>query len=128
MGSKERGPFDPIENWRISLRQNVALSIRLKNRILCITMNTKNSLTFPDALAEKMDKSLRIINSATLINNKKIKEFHARSEKMHSDVQDLATIFSTQLMVLEEKYKMLHALVTDIYTRLDHTTEEKNHV
>ena len=100
--------------------------------MLCAIMNTEakkqKHMTFSDDLAKKMDKSLQIINSATLINNKKIKEFHARSEKMNSDIQDLATIFSTQLMVLEEKYKMLHALVTDIYTRLEQNTAENTHV
>ncbi len=82
-------------------------------------------MTFSDDLSKRMDTSLHLINNLTLINNKKIKEFHHKSEKMNSDTYDLATIVSAQHLVLEEKYKVLHALVTDLYARLESLTPKE---
>jgi hypothetical protein len=77
------------------------------------------SLHFSEDLAKRMDAAMHLINNLTLINNKKIQEFHQRSEKMNPDIYDLATIVSAQHLVLEEKYKVLHALITDLYSRLE---------
>gem|GEM_PF-3657459 len=59
------------------------------------------------------------INKLTLESNKKIREFRSRSHLMTTDIQDLATIMSTKLTLLEEKYKVIYALIEDIYQKLE---------
>jgi len=85
-------------------------------------MNTTGPLS--DDLKDRMESSLHKINAITLINNKKIREFRAKSSAMPEDLQSLATIVSGQVAVLEEKYKLIYDLVTDLYTRIETTPTE----
>ncbi|NBV42991.1 hypothetical protein EBR96_09535, partial [bacterium] len=75
-------------------------------------------MTFSESVSGQLEKSLHLINKATLINNQRIKAFRARAAAMDPDIQDLATILGTQVSVLEEKYKLLQTLVMDLYERL----------
>jgi len=79
----------------------------------------KKSLTFSEEMQAQMEKSMHQINKLTLESNKKIREFRSRSHLMTTDIQDLATIMSTKLTLLEEKYKVIYALIEDIYQKLE---------
>ena len=82
-------------------------------------------MTFSQETSEQLEKSLHTITKATLINNEKIKTFYAKIESMDPDLVELATILSTQIMVLEEKYKVLNTLVTNLYDRLESSPHER---
>jgi hypothetical protein len=84
------------------------------------------SMTFSEEVSVQLQKSLHMITNATLINNEKIKTFYARSQSMEPDLTELATLLSTQVLVLEEKYKVLNTLVTDLYERLDSLFQERS--
>ncbi len=83
-------------------------------------------MTFSEEVSVQLQKSLHMITNATLINNEKIKTFYARSQSMEPDLTELATLLSTQVLVLEEKYKVLNTLVTDLYERLDSLFQERS--
>jgi len=83
-------------------------------------------MTFSEEVSAQLQKSLHMITNATLINNEKIKTFYARSQSMEPDLTELATLLSTQVLVLEEKYKVLNTLVTDLYERLDSLFQERS--
>ena len=80
--------------------------------------DTLEPLVFSEDLRIKMEKSMHLINRLTLENNKQIRDFRKKSQSMHPDLQHLATIMSSQLTVLEEKYKLLYCLTEDLYTRI----------
>ena len=86
--------------------------------------SSKSEFTFSKELNLQLEKSMYLINKITLVNNKKIDDFKNRSGSMNPDIEDLATIMSTQLYVLEEKYKVLYELTTDLYARLEHLQKD----
>ena len=90
-------------------------------------INATENMHFSEDLAKRLEESMRVINNVTLITNQKIAEIYQRSDKLDPDLYDLATIISAQHTVLDEKYKVLHALVTDLYSRFE-TLQENPHV
>ena len=80
---------------------------------------------FSPEFSRKMEETSHVINQLVLINNKKIDEFRSRVQSMSPDLQDLATIVSTQMTILEEKYTLLNSLIYDIYVRLEPSSGER---
>jgi len=86
---------------------------------------TQSLNSFSEEISKKLEVSMGMVTQLSIINNQKIREFRERCPKMHKDIQALATITSTQFSILEEKYKLLYDLVSDIYARLEKINEEK---
>jgi hypothetical protein len=77
-----------------------------------------------DDLKAQLETALQKINVITLVNNQKIKEFRQKSPLMSEDVQSLATIVSAQVLVLEEKYKLMYDLLIDLHQRVETYSKE----
>ncbi|NBV84362.1 hypothetical protein EBR57_09640 [bacterium] len=77
------------------------------------------SFEFSGEKVEKIEKAFFKIRELTLVSNSKIAEFREKPYILPPGVEDLAEIMNLQILVLDEKYKLLFDLVSDAFSKLD---------
>ena len=81
-----------------------------------VVTNKKRNRHLSQSLSQELKNSVGFIQQLSLANQKKVQDFKKKVEAMHPDLQDFATIVSTELSILDEKFKILYRCIEEIYT------------